>query len=730
MQADLATAQAHGDTQLAARIQGLIQQSQAQPSASPVQLQSEDAPAPAQGTPYVTAGGVYWPNGAPESASPTQSTPPLAEMQADLKTAQAHGDTQLAQRIQSMIQQAQAPQQSSDGQIAGEPDLGAAGNSVLAGGVHFVHELPLVGDAAITAGRWANDQLNGRNTSWQQANAEAHQTIASAQQQHPIASTVGGIAGGVDAAAVGGGLLKAAGGGEAVLSALPKATTLAGRAANVGRVAAAGALAGGAQGAAQGAGEQLAAGDFAAAPGAAGNGALVGGATGAVLGPVVGGAAASAAKVTLPLAGKTAQALARVFGEDPADLQAAWQTFVDNTGRVPSMAELATLKQSGEIAGAARDSSTITASLRQAADDAARVRSDTMQQAFAPQPGPASSGEFANAKTTQGDVDYPAARQFNFAIPTEESGALGGVSPADHLAAAVVPQAGLGKADRVRILSDLQNGNLSGQDAQLIRANLARAQGTGSNYSPAISSAQADLEDILSSPGNEDARAALATADQNYTAGAQRQAGAAHGETVLGSQTAPNFAAEAASKPNANTNFTSGMASGASSKLADAAATPQGATALARRLATDDSLNAKLATTFGQGTADAFRRLGQSETQAADNFAPYARRTPQADDQDAKDAKTVFQGLAAVATHGGVQIYHAAKALTGLGMSPQVKEKVAQYLSDPKMAQQGINLLRKAGASNAQLRQLAIGAALRVGALGGAAANTVTEKQP
>src|SRR5579859_6038425 len=296
----------------------------------------------------------------------------IQEMQADMQTAQAHGDTALAQHIQGLIQQAQHQQ---SGAIAGEPDLGPAGNAALAGGIHFVHQLPLVGDAAITAGRWANDQLNGRKTTWQQANDEAHQTIASAQQQHPIASTVGGIAGGVDAAIVGGGAAKALG------VTAPAALELqAGqRATNVARLAARAGIAGGAQGAAQSGGEQLAGGHPAQAPAAAAQGAAVGAAVGAPLGAAVGVVAPAAAKAFAPLAGKTAQALAKVFGENPADLQAAWKTFTDNTGRAPSMAELATLKQRGEIANAAKDSTSISTTLTQAAEDAARARSDNMQ---------------------------------------------------------------------------------------------------------------------------------------------------------------------------------------------------------------------------------------------------------------------------------------------------------------------------------------------------------------
>jgi hypothetical protein len=44
---------------------------------------------------------------------------------------------------------------------------------------------------------------------------------------------------------------------------------------------------------------------------------------------------------------------------------------------------------------------------------------------------------------------------------------------------------------------------------------------------------------------------------------------------------------------------------------------------------------------------------------------------------------------------------------------------VAQYLTDPKMVRQGLNLLTKAGANASQLRQIALTAAAASGTGGG-----------
>lgn len=626
--------------------------------------------------------------------------------------------------------------QPNSGAITGLRDLGPAVNSFLAGDLQFTHNIPFIGDAVMTGARYARDALAGEHPTWDTARQEVQTILNSGSAQHPIASGAGAVAGAVDTAVLGGAALKAAGGGASALNALPKATTAAGTLANAGRLAAAGATAGAVQGGAQGASNALTAGQNVVT--GAEKGAAEGAVGGAVVGPAAAGVATGVKTVARPLAAKTASALSKMFGENAADVQAAWSQFKANTGRAPTMAELATLKQRGLIANASKGSEPITSALTQAADDAAQARSANMQQAFAPTPEPAaaaplaeptqagaSSEQIANAKTAQGDLDYTAARQHPFQIPTEDSAALGGVSPADHLAGQIVPLAGLKTADKVRIMEGLKTGRLEGQDAQLLRSKLAAAQGTGSNYSPAIASAREDLDEFLSAPGNETAAEALAKANTNFTANAQRQAGAAHGETVLGAQTADNFAAEAASKPNATPEFQTGMGTGAQSKLADTAATPQGAENLAARLATDDSLHAKLSTVFGPDAADVLRDLGKSESAAAENMNALSRKVSPAEDSNKSAVDLGTRAIVAMSSHGPYMAYHGSKILASLRMSPAVQKTVAQYLSDPKMVQQGINLLRKAGADNAQLRQLAMEAATRAGAVTGQASTDI-----
>lgn len=683
---------------------------------------------------------------------PASGPPGVNEMMGDLATADAHGDTQLAQTIAGRVRQAQNP----TGAIAGEPDLGSAGNALLAGGIHFVHQLPFVGDAAITAGRAINDVSNGRGFDWQKANQEAHQTIESAQQQHPVASTVGGVAGGIDTGVIGGGVLKAAGAlpgvvgrGSAALQsalALRKGQVVA----NAARLAAVG----GGAAAAQAGGEQAAGGNLDQVIPAAVSAAPAGAAAALVSAPVaaVAGAGARAlggAVTGQALPGKVALALSKVFGEDPSDLQTAFADHTAAAGAPPSMAELANYKQQGLISGLAKDSPEIGARLQARVVQAAQDRSDRLNAMFSNTAG--SQQEAVNARTAQGDIDYSASRAGpDFAVSTDPAQELGGVSPADHVQASILPQAGLSTADRVRIGNDLQNGTLSAQDAQLMRTRLAVT--LARSHSPAVETSIADLDSILGHPSNAEANAALNTARSNFAANSRTVEGAQHGATILNSGSPREFASTvAATAPGpgtaiapasampppssvgpaaANPEFARGLRAGASDALATASGTPTGATSLAGRLAMDANLYSKIATVYGQPAADALQRLGAAETAANSSLrgSVVGPSAPNSDlGQVARDAANV---VGAVASHGTTwKLGHALRLIRPLGMSDKVAGIVAGYLTDPRMAQQGINLLIKAGASAQQIRSIALHAAATSGVLAGAAVGDSMETQ-
>lgn len=605
-----------------------------------------------------------------------------------------------------------------------QPQPGGLLDQLSAGVRAASHQVPFVGDAAMTAGAMASDVLHGHPQSWQDANGQVHQLLADDAHKYPVTTALSGVAGGVGSAVVGGAALKAGaelpviGDGLAAIARagqLRKGELLA----NTARMAAAGA----AQGGAQAGGEQLAAdpGNPAAAVAPAAGGAALGGIAGAVGGNVVAGAANAGRALISRLSGSAASAMAKVFGETPGDLQALWSQHVQETGRPPSMAEMATYKQLGVINDFKNSSTTIADALNQRQAQVAAERSANMQAGFTLGPEgqriSASPTELGNIRTQQGDLDYPQARSApDFKVSTEESPDYGGASPADHLASTVVPQAGLPTPDKVRIMQGLQDGKLSAEDAQMLRSRLSAA-GQRGQHSPALETAQSDLAAILGAPENAPSAAPLDRATARSAANANVVNGAEHGATITGAATPGDFAANAQVKANANPNFAQGMALGANDKLAAASATPQGATALAARLATDSGLHDKLTTTFGADTADALQRMGAAETRSAQALSSVTGGAPKTDDSGMGDIAQVGMALA---SHGwGWKLIHAVKAGVGLEMPQAVQDKVAQYLTDPKMVRQGLNLLAKAGATSQQLRRASLTAAAAAGIGGG-----------
>lgn len=691
------------------------------------------------------------------------------EMMADLQAADAAGDTALSQHIAGLIkaQQGGAPPQDPGQTVSpltvtpdprkavGLYDFGPKANAVVdpivSGAQSFSHNLFGVGDVAGAIARMGVQAAHGNPVDYSTASKQYQAQRNYLAQAHPIANIVGGVGGAIDGGVLGGGVAKAAGLVTPVTNAL--AATEGQIVGNLAKLGAGGAIAGAAQGAAQGAGETAAQGGSAGqVAGAAVKGGLGGAVLGGVAAPVVGTAIPAVAKAIAPLATKTALQLGKLMGESADDVAGAWNTFTQQTGRAPTMTELAGLKAQADIKRAAGQNPAIGEALVGAQDSADQARVGSMQaQVSGAQPaaGPVQPGspqlapippaaaavtppvtgkqDVLNATTARGDIEYGAAREHSFTIPTEDEPELDGVSPADHLAAQVVPLAGLRTADQVRIRNGLRDGNLSGQDAQLVRSGLGAAQTRA--YSPAIATAQADLEHYLAAPGNEAANDALETATSNYAQGRAAAEGTEKGQQIVSAKNTPDYLAQVRAQPEAAAAATP---QGVMAALHTSAQTPASATNLAQALATDTGLHSRLSATLGGPTADALRELGVRETSAADALSATTPRTPAPETgADAAMIQTAIHGLAAVASHGvWFKALHAAKVLTGTGMSEAVAQRVAGYLADPAMTGQGIALLRKAGADNQALRNLSLTAAGQAGVIGGAAAGDLAGPQP
>lgn len=623
-------------------------------------------------------------------------------------------------------------------QMQGDIPGGPAGAFIARAG----HELFGLGDVAGSLAHMATDQ---RHLGYKQAYDEYMSAMKVGDQNHPVASTAGTIAGGADAAIA---TAPLAGGVAAKM--LPKAAQGVSMAAgpgralvgNLARMGAQGAVAGATTGAAIGAGQGAATGDAGQVIPQAAGGAAGGAATGAVLAPATGAAAALVKKAAPGIVNKLGQVapglndrvantLSKLFDERPADIKAAYDQHVQANGAPPTLAELADYKQRALISGAAKNSTPINTGLAEAAPAQEAARAANFQEQAATQPGqngpvaPQTPAQAQNAVNAQGDVDYGNVRQQTFQVPGAHEDVPqpgGGPSPYDVVQNGILPHTTLTRSARQTIAQELDGGYLSGNSVDLIRSNLmerARAK-PGEGFAERAD----DFLDLLQNhPGNEAGSAAIDQARANYAAGAQRQSGTQLGQTVTGNTAAPEFAAQAADRSMTSGSAQGGIDSGARAALAAKGANPSGFDNFVQRLATDTDLHANIARASGADYADAITTLAKQEAQrSAASAAITPRAAPAASKGINETVNQAAHGLATVASHGAFyKVLHGMRWALGDTIPDNVANVASKYLSDPKMVQQGLNILQKSGASNDDLARVMLRAASASGAAGGAA---------
>lgn len=649
-----------------------------------------------------------------------------------LKQADAAGDTAGAQHIADIIKQQRAsaaapapaapamPQANIPAPITRDqtglgPELKVgpvSSDQVTAAAENFGHNMLGIGDVIGAGGRMIAQARAGQPVDYDTASKQYQTQRNYLNAAHPIASTVGGVAGAVDTGVLGGAAIGAgakAVGLSSVLSPVTSALALKEGevVGNIGRLGLAGAAAGGAQGAAQGAGETAAAGgspDQVAQ--AAAQGGEAGAALGGIGGPVVGTVAPVVAKAIAPLGAKAAAALARLMGEDPAVVQQAWSSFGAQAGRAPTMAELASMKAQSELAKAAKTSPSLGEGLvaNQNASDAARV---TSMQAQVSPPNPTGPTQIANATGTQGDVDYAAARAVT--TPVDEDAV-------DFIQSKVLPNIYLKAADRQALAQQLEDGEIPGDMlGQLTKKMADTARATNSVE---VHKVNEEFQDRFMNDQ-------LDTARTNFAAGKSAEEGNALGGTVLSNKDTPDFLAKLQGQTD---DQAVASPQGALTALHTAAQSPQGALKTAQDLANDTGVQQRLSAVVGPDTASALQQMGKREADAA---AALSNATPgRAAAESSKDNDNIMAGMHGIAVLGAaapwLKALHAAKIFIGRAPSEQVMRTVTKYLTDPTMTAQAIALLRKAGADNAGLRRLAIQAASMSGALTGSVAGNLS----
>lgn len=663
---------------------------------------------------------------------------------------------QVMQQAQSLYKPGTAPGGTSAYPLKDIP-MGGWGAAIGQAG----HELFGVGDVLGSLSEMAASNAMGRHIGYKQAYDEYMGALHVGAQNHPIAATAGGVVGGADAAGLtmlGG---EALGAGK-VLSAAPRVVTAPSTAAgavraaamNGAKLAAQGAAAGGTTGAIVGAGQGAATGD----PNQILPQAVAGGVGGAVTGGVAAPASAAvgqglkyvAPKVAAVVPGivpslndRVANTLSKLFGESPKDISAVYDAHVAANGAPPTLAELANYKQLGQIAKAARDSGPISEALTASADSQGAARAANLQTQVETAPGqrgptaPQSPTEAATVRDQVGDQDYEIVRQHSF--PLEGTPDAPGYENTPHgIAMKAYQNAGLKTLPRQQAAQELSEGFLSGGSVDNIRKGLSRQGQTadGMDYQEL----RDEFLDQLSE-GNSAGAKAMQLANANYAANAARANGVQLGTRVLGSDSGPEFAAQVAGRtaplpgytppPNvaaAQANAAGGVDSGARAALSAAASSPKGAANVINTLANDPAAQAKVATAIGPEAAQGLTKLAQVEQSAQVN-AGALRRTisPDADKDQVQAINQVAHGLATVAGHGTFYpILHGLRVVAGGGMPEAVQRKVAQYLADPTMTEQGLNILRRAGATNDELRRAMMQWAATVGSTAGAASTGTT----
>lgn len=613
------------------------------------------------------------------------------------------------------------PQQSSgDAELAAGQQAGKnIANIPLVGGALTAADqaarqyLPLgLGTDVGAVARYAARNLTGHPESFHDALAYSGGQSQGEQGESPIAGTIGGTVGGLGQAVALTPLLKAAMPFKAAL-ALKSGQAVK----NVARVAGTGAIAGGELGGATGAVQGgINGGD--PSLGHAALGTLTGGAEGAAEGTVGGlgaaGLAGGAKGLKLLLASdstKSIAALAKVFNVSPNDLASAHAQFRLDTGgtldpktgivtggRAPSMGELTDLYNRGEIQTMVGKNPIVGARVAQAADQSAATLPGRMgtnvTQTLGPAEDPAALVQARDANMTAAMTPI---RNQQIPIDPED---------VEFLRGEVLPNSGLTQQGRRLVHQDLDQGHLTVGNADTLRQNLsARA---AANPGEGYDQLAAGIRQLATDHSQEYSQALDQYArDQAYING---HAHGLSGKTP--GQTADQGLIADIGTPEGQAGYRSGLATRYN---ADAGKSASSAATLARSLPIDTDSTANLHSTFSPIAVDRLRTAAGAESRGLESLNSIAPTTPAPRQQ--VDLGQV--GMSVLSHTPAVKGWHLIKALK-LGMSDDVAKITADYLTDPKMAPAGINLLKAHGMSQAQMRQF-----IQKAGLGGSAAATI-----
>lgn len=448
---------------------------------------------------------------------------------------------------------------------------------------------------------------------------------------------------------------------------------------------------------------------------------LAAAATGAVLGPIVGKVGGAIMRRLTPVASRALQLLSDKIGETPDMLQRAFSNFQQATGRVPTMAELVGMKTRGELATVAGDNPTIGVAMNQAADAASQARPGGLSTKIT-QNGGGPAQDVNSLVTAQGDRMTASMKPIrNSQVPMDDTHVDLLNDPRVREATAADPELRKKLAGTIKDIQDNGSGSMSIDDIDSLRQSIRSRQAAYANVNNAMHNSQvarqygriADEVTALTTPHVPEYGAALDQfhSDQDYIDAFQ------HG---MGGKSIGEASDPALIRTLGTPEGQQGHASGVMSRLSNkAGGTEAGANATALDLTQPDTIRAVTEAVGPQRAArlaDAAAYERRSK-QALDAIAPGGIK-PQDPNGNVQDAA---HAVAAATYHSPTAIgYHLSRIFGGkLKMSSAVQAKVAQYLADPKMTQQGINLLKRAGAEAADIRRLQTAISAATGAKAG-----------
>ena len=541
------------------------------------------------------------------------------------------------------------------------------------------------------------NRLAGGYKTYDQVRQEMAAEETATDTAHPYAALGGTVAGALSGGAAIGKMLPAALAGGRSISGIKDIL----RAAGIGGVM--GGVSGGVQGYAE-------TGDT----GAAATGAVAGAETGAVLGP----ATEIVAPRLLPAGAKAMKMFAKIIDEPPEVIQQAIDNFRLGTsptgnpahGRTPMMAEIMSLKQQGAIRDLARGHPNLASPLAEAAQAQTPVMQDSLGKVIGkPIAGvsapTAASDALADSYTrlpadgtpeamdawvkNEGDKQFKALHGQSVTLAPDEVEQL----------KTIMNDTPLGRATQREALDRLDTGTLELDHADALRKKLTLAA-SKDPAGPFYEDKQW-LEGLLSGKSPEYAQAV-----SDYAHRAQLAEGVALGQKVAGSDPTGFSASVTTARPDVRT----GVPIGARSAMLSDTFDPKGVASFAEGQAHDTRMQEATRTALGSQAQQNIQRVAATESGARASLRGSA--PPSVGVEEDNSPAQAMHALAAVTySNPGIISYHLSHLMKGESMSPKVAAIVGKYLTDPAMTKQAYNILKRAGAQDADIMRFAAGVA-------------------